>query len=138
MASSTARTAISTRNGNPIANAVSSRENPNADRMGLVKSSRREKKTRVELPMRRESPIGNPNLRMRRASCSSYQHTSSRVFVSRLRSGKWLLVKNGPIDKNAGRKELAACLSRDEGRTLSGGSLVNCERGVLLSSHFFS
>ena len=62
--------------------------------------------------------------------CASYQHTSSRVFVSRLRSGKWLLVKNGPIDKNVGRRELTAYLSGDEGRTWAGGLLLDGRENV--------
>ena len=61
---------------------------------------------------------------------ASYHHTSSRVFVRRLESGNWLLVKHGPIDQNVDRKELTAYLSRDEGRTWIGGLMLDEREGV--------
>lgn len=61
---------------------------------------------------------------------ASYHHTSSRVFVSRLKSGNWLLVKHGPVDRNVGRKELMAYLSKDEGRTWVGGLMLDERENV--------
>lgn len=61
---------------------------------------------------------------------ASYHHTSSRVFVRRLRSGNWLLVKHGPIDKNVGRKELMAYISKDEGKTWIGGLMLDERENV--------
>lgn len=61
---------------------------------------------------------------------ASYHHTSSRVFVTRLQSGNWLLVKNGPVDKNVGRRELSAYISKDEGRSWVGGLMLDERQGV--------
>ncbi|MFA7368965.1 MAG: sialidase family protein, partial [Kiritimatiellales bacterium] len=40
--------------------------------------------------------------------------TPSRFFITRLNSGKLLLVKHGPIDQNVGRAQLMAFLSDDD------------------------
>jgi len=61
---------------------------------------------------------------------ATYHHTSSRVFVTRLASGNWLLVKNGPIDRNVGRERMTAFLSQDEGRTWRGGLLLDERNAV--------
>ena len=57
-------------------------------------------------------------------------NASTRTFFTRLKSGNFLLVKNGPIDKNVGRKELTAYLSRDAGRTWEGGLLLDARNGA--------
>jgi len=64
------------------------------------------------------------------AEPATYRHTSSRVFVRRLKSGNWLLVKNGPVDRDVGRKQLTAFLSKDEGRTWIGGLLLDERESV--------
>ena len=48
---------------------------------------------------------------------ANFAHTNSRVFVRRLKSGNILLVKNGPLDRDVGRREMTAYLSGDEGAT---------------------
>jgi len=61
---------------------------------------------------------------------SPVQHPSSRFFVRRLRSGNLLLVKNGPLDRRTERSHLTAFLSEDDGRTWSGGLLLDERSGV--------
>jgi len=61
---------------------------------------------------------------------ATFEHTSSRIFVRRLASGNWLLVKNGPVDKDVGRKKLMAFVSKDEGRTWLGGLVLDERSGV--------
>ena len=56
---------------------------------------------------------------------SPIQHPTSRFFIRCLRSGSMLLVKNGPLDKRSGRSHLTAFLSGDDGRTWSGGLLLD-------------
>jgi len=56
---------------------------------------------------------------------SPIQHPSSRFFIRRLRSGNLLLVKHGPIDQRTERSHLTAFLSGDDGRTWSGGLLLD-------------
>ena len=46
---------------------------------------------------------------------STLRHTSSRVFVTRLKSGNLLAVKNDSPGSAAGRVNMSACLSTDEG-----------------------
>ena len=53
------------------------------------------------------------------------RHTSSRFFLRRLASGNLLFVKHGPVDRDVGRRELTAYLSRDDGRTWEGGLLLD-------------
>jgi hypothetical protein len=57
-------------------------------------------------------------------------HPASRFFIRRLRSGKLLLVKHGPLDKRTGRSHLTAYLSEDDGRTWQGGLLLDERSGV--------
>lgn len=52
---------------------------------------------------------------------SAIVNTPARHFIRRLASGRILLVKNGPIDRNVGRHRLTAFLSADEGKTWTGG-----------------
>jgi len=61
---------------------------------------------------------------------SAIAHPSARFFIRRLRSGDLLLVKHGPIEKAIGRSHLTAFLSKDDGRTWSGGLLLDERSGV--------
>jgi len=54
-----------------------------------------------------------------------FEQTSSRHFFRRLKSGKLLLVKNGPFDKDVGRKAMTAFLSEDDGVTWKGGLVLD-------------
>ena len=56
---------------------------------------------------------------------SKIKHTSSRFFVRRLKSGALLLVKNGPIDQDVGRRQMTAFLSEDDGQTWLGGLVLD-------------
>ena len=58
------------------------------------------------------------------------RHATARFFIRRLRSGKLLLVKHGPIDQRTDRSRLTAYLSGDEGRSWSGGLMIDARRGV--------
>lgn len=58
------------------------------------------------------------------------EHTASRFFIRRLRSGNLLLVKHGPIAERTGRSHLTAYLSKDDGKTWQGGLLLDERRGV--------
>jgi len=58
------------------------------------------------------------------------QHTVSRFFIRRLRSGKLLLVKHGPIAERTDRSRLTAFLSADDGKTWSGGLMLDERKGV--------
>lgn len=58
------------------------------------------------------------------------RHTSSRLFFTRLASGNLLLVKHGPIDRDVGRKELAAYISQDDGQTWSAGLMLDARGGI--------
>ncbi|MCF7817038.1 MAG: glycoside hydrolase [Kiritimatiellales bacterium] len=49
----------------------------------------------------------------------------SRFFITRLNSGKLLLVKHGPIDQNVGRSQLMAFLSDDDGKSWSKGLMLD-------------
>lgn len=61
---------------------------------------------------------------------SAIQHPSARFFIERLASGNLLLVKHGPVETRTGRSHLTAFLSRDDGRTWSGGLLLDERNGV--------
>jgi len=63
-------------------------------------------------------------------SRSAIQHTASRFFITRLRSGNLLLVKHGPIDQPTDRSQLTAFLSPDDGRTWRGGLMLDERKGV--------
>ena len=57
-------------------------------------------------------------------------NSSTRTFFTRLNSGNLLLVKNGPVDQDVGRKSLTAYLSKDEGETWEGGLLLDARGGA--------
>lgn len=61
---------------------------------------------------------------------SDIAHPSARFFVRRLSSGNLLLVKHGAIDKRTGRSHLTAFVSEDDGKTWTGGLLLDDRRGV--------
>ena len=54
-----------------------------------------------------------------------FEHTCSRFFLRRLRSGNLLFVKHGKIDEDCGRRKLTAYLSDDDGVTWKGGLLLD-------------
>ena len=54
-----------------------------------------------------------------------FEHTSSRLFLRRLKSGSLLLVKHGRIGEDCGRRNLTAFLSRDDGATWEGGLMLD-------------
>ena len=58
-------------------------------------------------------------------SPSSIQHPAARFFISRLNSGNLLLVKHGPIQMRTERSHLMAFISKDDGKTWSGGLLLD-------------
>lgn len=60
---------------------------------------------------------------------SGIVHTVSRFFIRRLQSGKLLLVKHSPPGKPA-RSHLTAYVSDDDGKTWSGGLLLDERNGV--------
>ncbi len=61
---------------------------------------------------------------------SSILHTPSRFFISRLASGNLLLVKHGPLDTRTSRSHLTAYLSKDDGKTWTGGLMLDERLGV--------
>jgi hypothetical protein len=61
---------------------------------------------------------------------SPLQHPPARFFIRRLQSGHLLLVKHGPLYERTGRSHLTAYLSQDDGRTWSGGLLLDERPGV--------
>ena len=61
---------------------------------------------------------------------SAIAHPSARFFVRRLNSGNLLLVKHGSIDQRTGRSHLTAFVSRDDGKTWTGGLLLDERSGV--------
>jgi hypothetical protein len=61
---------------------------------------------------------------------SSIAHPSARFFITRLTSGNLLLVKHGPITEKTGRSHLTAFISADDGKTWSGGLLLDERSGV--------
>ena len=61
---------------------------------------------------------------------SAIQHPAARFFIRRLNSGKLLLVKHGPIEKQNGRQDLTAFLSKDDGLSWYGGLLLDERTGV--------
>lgn len=54
-----------------------------------------------------------------------FAHCSTRIFVRRLKSGAVLMVKNGPLDADVGRKQLTAYISDDDGATWLGGLVLS-------------
>jgi len=61
---------------------------------------------------------------------SGIGHATSRFFIRRLASGKLLLVKHGPIAERTGRSHLTAYLSDDDGKSWTGGLLLDERKGV--------
>ena len=61
---------------------------------------------------------------------SAIAHPSARFFVRRLNSGNLLLVKHGPIDQRTRRSHLTAFVSKDDGKSWSGGLLLDERSGV--------
>ena len=61
---------------------------------------------------------------------SPIKHTSSRFLVRRMRSGRLLLVKNGPIDRDVGRVRMTAFLSDDDGATWNSSLLLDERNNV--------
>jgi len=61
---------------------------------------------------------------------SAIRHPSARFFIRRLNSGALLLVKHGPIDKRTDRSLLTAYVSADEGKTWTGGLVLDERKGV--------
>lgn len=53
------------------------------------------------------------------------KHTSSRVFIERLKSGALLLVKHGRPEEDVGRSKLMAFVSDDDGQTWKGGLMLD-------------
>lgn len=58
------------------------------------------------------------------------RHCTSRFFLRRLRSGRLLLVKHGPLQERTPRCNLIAYLSDNDGRTWFGGLLIDERLGV--------
>jgi len=61
---------------------------------------------------------------------SGIPHPTSRFFIRRLRSGRLLLVKHGPMNERTGRERLMAFLSEDDGASWRGGLLLDERDGV--------
>ena len=61
---------------------------------------------------------------------SAIPHPTTRFFVSRLKSGNLLLVKHGSMETRSSRSHLTAFLSEDDGRTWTGGLLLDERIGV--------
>ncbi|MFH1568106.1 MAG: sialidase family protein, partial [Gemmatimonadota bacterium] len=61
---------------------------------------------------------------------SRLAHPASRFFVRRLRSGRLLLVKHGPLAERTERSHLTAYLSGDDGASWQGGLLLDERAGV--------
>lgn len=61
---------------------------------------------------------------------SGIPHPAARFFIRRLRSGRILLVKHGPMGERTGRSHLTAFLSEDDGRSWDGRLLLDERLGV--------
>jgi hypothetical protein len=61
---------------------------------------------------------------------STIVHTASRFFIRRLASGNLLLVKHAPLDGSSKRSHLTAYISKDDGRSWTGGLLLDKRLGV--------
>lgn len=70
---------------------------------------------------------------------STLKNVSARFFIRRLASGRLLLVKNGPTDQRLpSRSHMSAFLSDDDGKTWSGGLLLDERTGVSYPDGFQS
>jgi uncharacterized protein (TIGR02145 family) len=56
---------------------------------------------------------------------AAIEHTGSRFFVRKLRSGRLLLVKHGPLNQRTHRELLTAYLSDDDGASWSKGMMLD-------------
>jgi hypothetical protein len=64
-------------------------------------------------------------------SFPTFKHPAARFYISRLVSGRILLIKHGDqIDAHNGRVKLSAWLSEDEGQTWKGGLMLDERAGV--------
>ena len=70
-----------------------------------------------------ESADGGKN--WTKSAPADFPHTNSRIFVRRLKSGRLLMVKNGPLDQDVGRKQMTVYLSDDDGTTWKGGLVLS-------------
>ena len=62
---------------------------------------------------------------------SAIRHPNARFHIRRLQSGRLLLVKHGDrIDTHAGRVQLSAWLSDDDGATWQGGLVLDERKGI--------
>jgi predicted neuraminidase len=62
---------------------------------------------------------------------SKIKHPVARFHIRRLQSGRLLLVKHGDrIDAHAGRVQLSAWLSEDDGQSWRGGLVLDERKGV--------
>ena len=61
---------------------------------------------------------------------SAIPHPTARFFITRLGSGNLLLVKHGSMETRGTRSHLTAFVSKDDGRTWSGGLLLDERVGV--------
>jgi len=61
---------------------------------------------------------------------SAIPHPPARFFITRLASGNLLLVKHGPMDKKTDRSHLTAFISQDDGKTWTGGLMLDERTGV--------
>jgi len=62
---------------------------------------------------------------------SAIQHPVARFHIRRVASGRLLLVKHGAtVDSHAGRSQLTAWLSDDDGRTWQGGLMLDERSGI--------
>jgi len=56
---------------------------------------------------------------------AAIKHTGSRFFVRKLRSGRLLLVKHGPLDQRTHRERLTAYVSDNDGASWSKGMMLD-------------
>ncbi len=61
---------------------------------------------------------------------SKIKNPSARFFITRLKSGNLLMVKNGPIEMKTKRSHLMAFISQDDGISWSKGLLIDQRLGV--------
>jgi hypothetical protein len=70
---------------------------------------------------------------------SAIKHPNARFHIRRLRSGRLLLIKHGDeVDSHRGRVQLSAWLSDDDGKTWTGGLILDERTGVSYPDGFQS